>query len=244
MTQKATSRQEGIASMKETLILIPGFANNQLVWEYQRERLKEFFDVHICIMDPFLSRQEMVEHILKQTPERMFLAGHSMGGWIAQGVAAKAPERIEKLVLLNTWVTSSPQRSLMQKQMIEAFKMGKIAEVMQLNLPLIIHPSRLRDAPLLQIIQSMLASFSIDTLIHQLQAMINDDSSLDLLSSITAPTLIVHSQQDALFPKEHETLLGGIKNSMSKLITNCGHSSLLEKPEETTQAILSFLQQL
>ena len=227
--------------MKETLVLIPGFANNQLVWKYQMEKLQDYFDIHLFIMDQFSTRHEMVDHILKQTPERISLAGHSMGGWIAQAVAAKAPERVAKLILLNTWATSDPQRMSMQKQMIEAIKMGKIAEVMQLNLPLILHPSRLRDPSLLQVIQSMIASFSIDTLIHQLQAMIDDNSCLTLLGSIKAPTLIIHSHQDALFPKEHETLLAGIKNSKSELIKNCGHSSLLEKPEETTQAILTFL---
>ncbi len=227
--------------MKETLVLIPGFANNQLVWKYQMEKLKDLFDIRVFIMDQWLSRQEMVDHILKQTPERISLAGHSMGGWIAQGIAAKAPERVAKLILLNTWCTSEAQRVAMQKQMIQALKMGKIAEVMQLNLPLIVHPSRLRDAPLLQIIESMVASFSIDSLIHQLQAMIDDSSSVTLLSSIKAPTLIIHSQQDTLFPKEHETLLAGIKNSKSELIKDCGHSSLLERPEETAQAILTFL---
>jgi pimeloyl-ACP methyl ester carboxylesterase len=32
-----------------------------------------------------------------------FIAGHSLGGWVAQEVAARAPERVSKLFLCDTW---------------------------------------------------------------------------------------------------------------------------------------------
>ena len=121
--------------------------------------------------------------------------------------------------------------------------MGKIAEVMQLHLPLLIHPSRLNDAELIHDLQTMTASFSIDVLIQQLEAMLKDSSSLPLHPSIQAPTLIVHSCQDALFPQDHAILASGIKNSKLKAIEECGHASPMEKPQEVTDLIGAFLRE-
>ncbi len=228
--------------MKETLILIPGFANNELAWKFQIEHLKDRFDIRVFVMDKFANRQDMVENLLKKAPERFNLVGHSMGGWVAQAVAAKAPQRVSKLLLLNTWAKLEPQMLSMQRQLCEALKLGKIAEVIKQHLELLVHPSRLQDLSLLHSLQSMIASFSIETLVRQLEAMLQDYSSLELHSSIAAPTLVLHSCQDALFPKEHEALASGIKNSKLALIEDCGHASILEKPEETTQCILSFIE--
>ena len=228
--------------MKETLVLIPGFANNELVWKYQIEHLKDRFDIRVHVMDRFSTRQEMVDHLLTHSPERFHLAGHSRGGWIAQAAAAKAPERVAKLLLINTWAVLDPQMIFMQRQVCQALRMGKIDEVMQQHLALLIHPLRHQDLSLIQLLQSMIASFSIETLVRQLEAMLQDCSSLDLHPFIAAPTLVLQSRQDALFPKEHEALISGIKGAKLAFIEDCGHASIVEKPEETTHLIRSFIE--
>ena len=45
----------------------------------------------------------MAEHVLAVAPQRFSIAGHSLGGWVAQEVAARAPERVSKLFLCDTW---------------------------------------------------------------------------------------------------------------------------------------------
>ena len=228
--------------MAETLILIPGFANDERTWKHQIENLKEIYDVRVLIMDGFSSRQDMVENLLKHAPEHFVLAGHSMGGWIAQAAAAFGNERVTKLLLLNTWATLSPEMVQMQKEISQALKRGRTPEILQQYLGMLIHSSRLQDVPLIQLLQSMMSHFPLETLIAQIEAMLADSSSLHYHSSIKAPTLVLHSRQDALFPKEHELLLTGIKNSTLITIEDCGHSSLLEKPEEITSKLLSFMQ--
>ncbi|MBS0604223.1 MAG: alpha/beta hydrolase [Verrucomicrobia bacterium] len=229
--------------MTETLILIPGFANNELAWKHQFDALKDHFHINVLVMDRFSTRQEMVDYLLQAAPKRFILAGHSMGGWVAQAAAAAAPERISKLLLLNTWATPDPQLMFMQRQVCEALKMGKIMEVIQQHLTLLIHPSRLQDMPLLQHLQAMIGSFSIEALVRQLEAMLGDYSSLRHHALITAPTLVLHSRQDALFPHEHEALTAGIKNTTVALVEDCGHASTVEKPEEVTAFIRSFIEE-
>ncbi len=228
--------------MKETLIFIPGFASNEAAWGYQAKQLKENFDTRILVMDRFSTRQEMIDHLLKFAPDRFILVGHSMGGWVAQGAAAQAGEKVSKLILLNTWANLSPQMIAMQELISQMLTQGKMMEVMQQYLPMLVHPSRLQDPKLMELLQSMVGSFSVEALVRQIGAMIGDPSSLNCHPLIQARALIVYSDQDALFPKEHEILAFRIKNSELRKIEECGHSSIVEKPEETTFLIRSFIE--
>jgi pimeloyl-ACP methyl ester carboxylesterase len=230
--------------MSEELVLLPGFANNELAWTHQIDGLSDLCDVHVYIMDQESTRHEMIQSLLKEAPPRFILAGHSMGGWIAQAVAATAPERVTKLILLNTWATADPKMIFKQQQICEALKLGQLELVLQQQLYSLIHPSRHQDLPLVEHLQAMITSFPVQTLVQQLEAMLEDYPSLHHHSAIVAPTLIVHSPQDALFPDEHHALSEGIKNSQLFAIEECGHASPLEKPEIVTELIHSFIENI
>ena len=45
----------------------------------------------------------MAEHVLAVGTQRFSIAGHSLGGWVAQEIAARAPERLSKLFRCDTW---------------------------------------------------------------------------------------------------------------------------------------------
>ncbi len=227
--------------MTEPLVLIPGFANNEQAWHHQIDQLSDHSDIHVYIMDKEKTRDEMVEKLLAEAPERFNLAGHSMGGWIAQAVAAKSPERVAKLILLNTWATDDPRMLSIQTQVCEALKLGQLQQAMQQHIPLLIHPSRFQDPDLMQNLVQMVSHFSIDALIQQLEAMLSDYSSLHHHPSITAPTLVIHSRQDALFPDEHHALLSGIKNAKLSVVEECGHASIVEQPEVVTELMRAFI---
>jgi pimeloyl-ACP methyl ester carboxylesterase len=227
--------------MNDKLVLIPGFANNELAWAHQIEALTDLFDIHVFIMHHETTRKEMVQSLLKEAPSRFILAGHSMGGWIAQATAALAPERIAKLVLLNTWATPDPKMISIQKQVCESLKLGQLREVMEQQLPLLIHSSRQQDLALIQYLQTMALSFPLEVLVRQSEAMLADYSSLHHHPAIAAPTLVIHSTKDILFPNEHEILLRGIKNAELAIIEDCGHVSTLEKPEHVTAILRSFV---
>src|SRR5450432_251898 len=60
---------------------------------------------HSAIADPYSFEtlaDECIELIDVLAPERLVLLGHSMGGMVAQEVAARVPERIEGLALAGT----------------------------------------------------------------------------------------------------------------------------------------------
>ena len=167
-------------------------------------------------MDKEKTRDEMVERNCSQ--RRLERVNSPATRWevrIAQAVAAKSPERVAKLILLNTWATDDPRMLSIQTRSLRSPKTRTIAAGHAATRPLLIHPSRFQDPDLMRNLVQMVSHFSIDALIQQLEAMLSDYSSLHHHPSITAPTLVIHSRQDALFPDEHHALLSGIKTPSS-----------------------------
>jgi pimeloyl-ACP methyl ester carboxylesterase len=230
--------------VKETLILIPGFGNDARAWKHQIDHLSSFFEIRTKVMDKYATRHDMIKALLDEAPEKFILAGHSMGGWAAQAIASAAPQRVLKLILLNTWATADPKMIYLQRHVSQMLKEGRLMEAMQSYIGLLVHPSRMQDLTLIQTLQSMITSFPVNVLIQQLEAMLEDYSSLHLHHSISAPTLVVHSHDDAFFPvKELQVIATGIPNSQLTILPDTGHASTLEKPELVTSLLSAFVQE-
>lgn len=221
--------------MKETLILIPGLGSTEVTWQHQRQHLGDLLDVQILVMDQAKHRAELVETLLSQAPERFHLAGHSFGGWLAQAVAATAPERVSKLMLLNTYARHNPEHIGLLELFKENLHQGLLGETLDANLPNIIFPGRLEDDEPVQPIQKMLKGFSPASYEHQVQAMIDDYATEDLLPKISCPTLVVHAREDNTFPSaELEFIADQIPAAQFTIIEECGHMSPLERPQAIT----------
>ncbi|MBS0606481.1 MAG: alpha/beta hydrolase [Parachlamydiales bacterium] len=230
--------------MKPVLVLIPGWGGNESLWEYPLQHLSDIVDCKVIILDQQKSRDQMMEHVLKNTPQQFILAGQSMGGWVAMKTAAKAPERISKLILANTWASPDPKLNELQKDVLRDLKNGEVDQVISRHLPFALHPDSLQKPDLIAKFHKMFEHCKTGTLIDQMQAMLNDYVSLPLLSKISSPTLIIHGREDQLFPtSEQEIIHKGIKQSQLKIIEKCGHCSPLEKPEETTALMRAFITQ-
>ncbi len=229
--------------MKPTLIVIPGWGANASLWKHQTTHLAEIVEPEVILLTPERSRAEMVEKILKIAPERFLLAGVSMGGWVAQAVAAKAPERVQKLMLLNTWAVADPQRNAIQEQMLAALQQGHEAEIVRSSIAYMLHPERLNDLELVKRLEETLLSATAPVLITQMQAMLADSSSVELHSKIVAPTLIIHGRQDLLFPIQEQLLMQKqIANAKLAIIEDCGHICTVEQPQAVTALMRYFIE--
>src|SRR5512138_3857247 len=86
----------------ETIYLLCWLLCDDEVWQGQAPELRKHYDVRIASFQGFDSIGAMAEHVLDTAPERFSLAGHSMGGRVALEVYRRAPQRIERLALLDT----------------------------------------------------------------------------------------------------------------------------------------------
>ena len=88
----------------KTLVLLPGLMCDAAVWAPQVQALSASH--HCMVMDWGLtdSLTAMAQQVLAAAPATFALAGHSMGGRVALEVMRLAPERVERLALLDTGV--------------------------------------------------------------------------------------------------------------------------------------------
>ena len=87
------------------VVLLPGLLCDETVWREQHAALS-FAGVAECIVPSYgaaATIEDMARLVLDGVAaERFSLAGHSMGGRVALAIAGMAPQRVERLALLDT----------------------------------------------------------------------------------------------------------------------------------------------
>lgn len=167
--------------------------------------------------------------------EKVALAGHSLGGWMAAELAVWYPERVSKLVLSNAAgirVKGSP-----------------IADIFAMNaqeLMMACFDDFSAAAPL------MPAEINVDYLINQYRQLTtlaslawnpSYDPRLERrLARITCPTLIVWGENDRLIPPVYaEAFRRAIPGSEVVVLSGTGHMPMFEKAQEWSKVIGEFL---
>ena len=105
--------------------------------------------------------------ILATAPARFALAGLSMGGYIAYEIVRQAPERVERLALLDTgYRADTPERTAGRRDLVANAEREGVRRAQELLMPVLIHPSRFGERPLVESILQM----AVDTGAGGLQA--------------------------------------------------------------------------
>jgi pimeloyl-ACP methyl ester carboxylesterase len=66
--------------------------------------------------------------------------------------------------------------------------------------------------------------------------------TLARLGEIQAPTLVIYTDVDRVFPQTHgEQLTAGIPGAQGVLMENCGHAPMAERPAEFARILQQFL---
>ena len=170
--------------------------------------------------------------------ERFVLAGHSLGGAIAQLTALHHPERLDGLVLVDTGARLRVHPALLRGAR-EALAAG-------------------RDAPADRSWGfSSATPQSVVDAVHALNASTDPavtygdwiaDDTFDVMSrvgEIRAPTLIVCGADDRLTPvKYHRFLHERIPGSRLTILDRAGHWAFREQPETFTREVRAFLDAL
>ena len=176
--------------------------------------------------------------------------GISMGGMIAQELALRHPEQVEKMVLGctmpgGTAAVRAPEETY--QRMNEGFMlMGTQPEKgLDTILPLLFPQDFIGRHP--EIRQMMLAGFKMapptpPEAIESTRSAVLTFDVYDRLPQITCPVTIVHGEDDVLVPPENATL---IKNRIPQadlmLIPGAGHSYAAADPVGIHQRIVSWL---
>ncbi|MEQ1880600.1 MAG: alpha/beta fold hydrolase [Burkholderiales bacterium] len=230
---------------KIPLVLCPGLLCDAALWATQ---VAAFSDNAECWI-PDLTRQDtmqaMGEFVLREAPWKEFaLAGLSMGGYVALETLRQAPGRVKKLALLDSRARpETPADSDRRRQLMALAQSARgFAPVNSRMMPLLVHPDRIKDEPLVQGIRDMAERVGVEAYVRQQQAIMSRIDFRPRLKDIRVPTLVLCGRQDQLTPLDcSEEMAGAIPGAKLVVIEDCGHMATLERPAEVNTAMREWV---
>jgi pimeloyl-ACP methyl ester carboxylesterase len=226
------------------LVLVPGLLCDALLWAPQVSGLAGAADCWIADVTATETVAQMAADALARTPYARFaLAGLSMGGYVVLEMIRQAPQRIERLALLDTNARSDTTEQVERRNdLIELSQRGRFMGVTDTLMPILIHRDRLSDAALVATVKTMARNVGKDAFIRQQRAIMARIDSRPLLGSINCPTTVICGKQDILTPPElSQEMTALIPNAKLEFIESSGHLSSLEQPAAVNAALARWL---
>jgi pimeloyl-ACP methyl ester carboxylesterase len=153
------------------------------------------------------------------------LVGHSMGGQLAVHIAARWPQRVARLVLVDS--AGLPRRVTPRYLMRFAYDVAP--------------PHRWGDPRFVPVIVGDALAAGPRVLLRALRNLLRDDVT-PLLPRITAPTLLVWGEQDAFVPPaDAEVFRREIPGARLLVLPRAFHNPMVDRPEAFNRAVLAFL---
>jgi len=199
--------------------------------------------------------------------ERVALMGHSWGGLLALEYAIRHPDRVSRLILINTAPVSHDDFSLMRQELP---KERAPADLEKLNIrpsdPLFqegdpdtvaayyrIHfrPTMRQPEQLESMVERLRASFTkegvlkaraIEDRLVEETWLRSDYDLLPKLANLSIPTLVLRGDYDFIPRECAERVASAIPEARFVELSNCGHFSYLERPDEFREAVAVFMQ--
>ena len=175
--------------------------------------------------------------------DRLTLAGHSIGGWIALKVASRHPERISSLILsgvmgLDVPSAPTPDLGAMDEDAFATAvfgKLGMIATAQAYGFGA--EWENVRKSPEFE--RQWKGRGLVADLIKDQPT---DPGLTSGLPGITADALVIWGKLDGIAPLAHgEALRAALPNAKMNVIDRCGHLPMAEKPETFNRLLRDFL---
>lgn len=228
---------------KPHLILVPGLLCDEALWAHQTATLGDLADVVVADITGADTVQGLARDVLARAPARFALAGLSMGGYVAQEIMRQAPERVERLALVDTAARADlPEQRERRQVLIETTRAGQFDAVAPQLLPHLVHPDHveaLRDC-----VVGMAQRIGPEAFIRQQTAIMGRPDGREDLKRIACPTLVLVGRQDALTPpKVAEEMMAKLPKGRLVVVEDCGHLSTMERPRSVSAVLRYWLQE-
>ena len=225
------------------LVLLCGLMCDARVWAPQRDALRDRFDVLPVNFLGLGSMAARAEKALAMAPPKFSLVGHSMGGRVALEVFRRAPERIERLALLDTGVHPCVETEIAGRmKLVEIGHTRGMKAVAESWLPPMVAPARRGDATLMDNLVDMICNTTPDVFEGQQRALIDRPDATPLLSQIRVPTLVATGRFDDFSPvSQHEDIARQVSGAKMVVFEESGHMCTLETPEAVNATLLGWM---
>ncbi len=232
---------------QRTIIMIHGAAGSTATWFMQYRSLSESLYVVALDLNGHGRTQDRADENLVDSyledidsvasqHEKPILAGHSMGGALAQLYALQHSDKLGGLVLVATGAklrVADIVFDLLDTD-FEGY-LGAVEEFM-------FHKNTSKDLVEASVVEVRKCPVPV---IRRDYEMCNAFNIMDRLNEIQIPTLIIVGAQDMMTPVKYSRYLHDhIEKSKLLVIENAGHTVMLEQSSKVNQGILSWASNL
>ena len=209
-----------------------------------RGQINSIFDESIDLTSEIIISDllKLIDHL---NLKNIILCGLSIGGLYA-AIASLQEIDVKGLILINTLRKPSSRLDWINRAMVNAAKLGGSALIMDMGMPVI------ASQKFLDKVKSNALNFENykplkknDGILKLMEGSLSANWSFDW-SKINIPTLVMTGHLDKMFriPEDIEELVNKIKNSRTIELPNCGHLIPLEEPEQFSDHIINFVNDL
>lgn len=226
------------------LILLPGLLNDERLWAHQRAALADMATVTVADLTLDDTMGGLAERVLAEAPSRFALAGLSMGGYVAMEIMRRAPERVERLALIDTTARPDmPEQTQRRKDAVALAQAGGFEKIMPSMLPLLVHPDHMALERIGGLAKDMALAVGAEAFARQQKAIMHRPDSRPALNRIACPALVMCGRDDGLTPLDrHQEMAGLIDGAALVVIEQCGHLSAIEQPQAVSAVLRYWLQ--
>lgn len=226
------------------LLLIPGMMCDARLWGGLPARLHPRPVGHVLPTGAD-SMAGLAAAALRAAPPRFAVAGLSMGGIVAMEMLAQAPERVERIALLDTNpCAEAPEVAARRAPQIARALGGGLAAVMRTEMK----PNYLARGPgkgaILDLCLEMALALGPEVFARQSLALRDRVDRQAALAAFRGPALVLMGAEDRLCPRaRHDLMHRLIPHSRLVVIEGAGHLPTLERPVETAAALRRWLEE-
>lgn len=224
------------------VVLIPGMMCDARMWGGIPAALAPHPVGHILPVGAE-TMADLARLALAQAPDRFALAGLSMGGILAMEMLAQAPDRIERLALLDTNPRAETAEVMARRgpQIARALS-GGLAQVMRDEMK----PNYLAPGPdqgaVLDLCLDMALALGPEVFAQQSRALAGRSDRQSALAAFKGPALVLMGAEDRLCPLDRHALMHALMpQSRLVILPGAGHLPPLEQPLATARALTAWL---
>ncbi len=231
-------------SKQITVYIVHGWAvdpGNEAKWQLVREQLESRGIKTVFLAIPGLTTplkevwglQQYCEWLSGVLPfdEPVILMGHSFGGQLATRFTARFPERVSRLILIDSsGVRDASAPARIKRAVFKTLaKVGKQLTHSALARHLLYALAREKDY------------YSAPPVMRQTMARVVADEVTEDFAHITIPTLILWGAQDKVTPVKNAALFARIQNSQVHIFPTARHSPQFTHPVAVAEQVEAFL---
>lgn len=241
----------------KTIIFIHAFPFCNRMWDKQTEAFQAKYRVitydlrgfgYSEAQDTVFTMDSHVEDLLAIMGalkiEKPAICGLSMGGYIALRALEQGQNKFKAAILCDTKseADTNNNKSTRARQ-IKQIKSGDIAGFNEAFIKGALSEKSIAENPaLVEFLKTMMGWQKAINVAGALLTLAARSDPTEYLERIDLPVLVVVGKEDKITPPEYSKLIyGKIRNAHLALISDSGHLSNMENPEEFNKAISKFL---